>query len=446
METKTLHITQLLLDPENPRHDVIQNQREIIEQLIETEKIDNLAKDIAEQGALSPLETVGVLQNGTNDEYIVLEGNRRICACILLNSPSLSPTDTLKKKFENLSKDHTIPTNVDCIIFDSRNEADHWIQLRHEGLQDGIGAKKWDSSQISRYAEKRGRKSPNIQSIKIVDFAIANGILTEDEAERLSITTIQRYLGNPIVRNVFGFTNKENLISKHDRQTFKNLVTKFLQDALIGIDVNSRSKSDGWRAYANTLQTEISPPPSEDNTETNHESPSAKNENRNPKNTKEDTKPSESSTERSKQDPAKRKYLIPINTNFAIKDKILNRVYKELKSLEVEGFEFSAAFLLRAFIERLIILYMEKALPEEAKKDMKLHVKISHVVTSLEKQNIKKGILQPLKVAASESNSLLSPNMMGAMVHSSVIPIKRELLAVWDRLEIALKTIHEKLK
>jgi ParB-like chromosome segregation protein Spo0J len=133
MKTKILHITQLLLDPENPRHDVIQNQKEIIGQLLETEKIDNLAKDIAEQGSLSPLESVGVIPlDNDGDEYIVLEGNRRICACILLNDPNLSPTDPIRDKFKAIKKNNKIPSKVDCIVFSSRDEADHWIQLRQK--------------------------------------------------------------------------------------------------------------------------------------------------------------------------------------------------------------------------------------------------------------------------------------------------------------------------
>ena len=58
MEKKTLHITQLFLDPENPRHDVISNQKEIIEELLKNEKVFNLAKDIAEQESLSTCHAI----------------------------------------------------------------------------------------------------------------------------------------------------------------------------------------------------------------------------------------------------------------------------------------------------------------------------------------------------------------------------------------------------
>ena len=44
-------IRGLYLDPKNPRHIPIENQKEIISYLIENEKVKELAKDIAEKGS-----------------------------------------------------------------------------------------------------------------------------------------------------------------------------------------------------------------------------------------------------------------------------------------------------------------------------------------------------------------------------------------------------------
>lgn len=443
MKYATVHITQLLLDPENPRHDVIENQKEIIKQLLATEKIDNLAKDIAEQGSLSPLESVGVIPlDDDEDEYIVVEGNRRVCACLLLNNPDLCPTDSTKVKFEKIKGKSKIPDKVNCTVFDSREDADHWIQLRHEGQLDGRGTKSWSAQEIARYAEKRGRNNPNSQAIKLLDFAVQHAIIADDEKKYFNVTTLQRYLSNPVVRNVLGLQNRVDLKSKQDLETFKRLVTQFLADARPLEDgtpgeVNSRSKGDDWRAYANKLQKEISDPPPEDNPIADHaESHEDK---------KEEPAPNKPLLKKSKQDPAKRKCLIPYNVKFSIEDKILNRVYLEMRRLEVEGFEFCAAYLIRSFVEGTIVLYMQKYLPQDLQRESKLNQKILKVCDHLADQGVKKGKLNPLRVAASDTNSMLSPFMIGAFVHLSVIPTKRELLSIWDRLEDILTTIHELL-
>jgi hypothetical protein len=355
---------------------------------------------------------------------------------MLLNNPSFGPTDLIKKKFQQLRQNKNIPTEVNCVVFKSRDEADHWIQLRHEGQQDGRGTKSWNAPQITRYAEKRGRKNPNIQAIKLLDFAVRQNIISPDELVNYSITTLQRYLSNPLVRNVFGLENKQDLSSKHDIQTFEKLVKKFLADAAAGKDISSRSKGDDWRAYANKIQREITDPPPETNPVVDYGA-----------NKKEaDPLPKKPLMEKSKQDPVKRKYIISYDVKFSINDKILNRVYQEMRKLEVEGYEFCSAYLIRAFIERTIILYMEKHLPEELLKQSKLHTKILKTAEHLEKSGVKKTKLQALSVAASDANAMLSPFILGSMIHLSVIPTKRELLNIWDRLESVLKIIHQDLK
>jgi hypothetical protein len=434
IKRKRIHITQLLLDSENPRHDVIKNQPEIIKQLLKTEQIYNLAKDIAKQGSLSPLEIIGILPAKNEEDYIVIEGNRRICACLLLNNPDLCPSEQLVRKFRNLQKNSDYPNEISCVVFKSRDGADHWIQLRHEGQQDGIGTKRWDASQIARYSEKRGRKSPNIQATKLLDYAANQGIITPDEKGNFSITTLQRYLNNPLVRNVFGLEDKEGLRSKHEKETFKKIVARFLEDADTGI-VNSRSTQKDWQEYANTLQKEVTDPPPSDNPVIDHGSQADKDPN------DKKGKP----TQKSKPDPSKRKFIIPYDTKFSICDKTLNRIYLEMRKIPIEGYEFSTAYLLRAFIEDSTFLYMKKHIPDELQKESKLHSKLKLVSEHLQSTGIRPAKLHSLNIAASDKNSLISPLLLGAMVHLSVIPTKRELIAIWDRMENILHIIHDSL-
>lgn len=88
-------IKALFLDPKNPRHIPIENQKEIISYLIENEKIKELAKDIAEKGMTNPLDLVGIITE--DNKKLVVEGNRRVCALKLLDKPSLAP-----KKYQKL--------------------------------------------------------------------------------------------------------------------------------------------------------------------------------------------------------------------------------------------------------------------------------------------------------------------------------------------------------
>ena len=83
-----ISISKLHLDSNNPRHDPLKNDVEVIAQLCNTELVSELASDISRRGLLNPLEVLGVIPyEGLPGHYIAVEGNRRVCALILLNDP-----------------------------------------------------------------------------------------------------------------------------------------------------------------------------------------------------------------------------------------------------------------------------------------------------------------------------------------------------------------------
>lgn len=82
-KTRLLSIEHLKLDIKNPRFSYQStkemNQTEIIKYLIENYSVYDLAKDIAINGYLLNEAPIVCKENGS---YVVLEGNRRVAACI----------------------------------------------------------------------------------------------------------------------------------------------------------------------------------------------------------------------------------------------------------------------------------------------------------------------------------------------------------------------------
>ncbi|MCD8213406.1 MAG: ParB N-terminal domain-containing protein [Campylobacter sp.] len=65
-----------------------------------------------------------------NEKYIVIEGNRRLTALKLLQKPNLA--DVYTKKIEQVLKEgDNRPTNIPCIVFESRNEILQYLGYRH---------------------------------------------------------------------------------------------------------------------------------------------------------------------------------------------------------------------------------------------------------------------------------------------------------------------------
>ena len=81
-------VKNLLLDVNNPRHDILDNQKDAIQEMIidQHDKLINLARDIVEQGVNPSELTIVILNENNLKEYIVLEGNRRVVAlnCLLI--------------------------------------------------------------------------------------------------------------------------------------------------------------------------------------------------------------------------------------------------------------------------------------------------------------------------------------------------------------------------
>lgn len=78
-----LSVLDIYLDNENPRHDPIYDQTKIVEHLLKGERVKSLAKHISTHG-VNPLDSIGVIKD-EEDNYVVVEGNRRLCALLLLN-------------------------------------------------------------------------------------------------------------------------------------------------------------------------------------------------------------------------------------------------------------------------------------------------------------------------------------------------------------------------
>jgi len=135
-----IKVDKLLLDLNNPRHDILGNQNEALMEMIidQGDKLVNLARDIVESG-INPSElTIVVPYENGNGKYIVLEGNRRVAAIQLLVDPTLAKfgkKPSIEKFFAEYQTkvgDHLIK-ELRCVVFDHREDASHWIELKHTG-------------------------------------------------------------------------------------------------------------------------------------------------------------------------------------------------------------------------------------------------------------------------------------------------------------------------
>lgn len=424
-------LARLHLDAENPRHDPIADEDKIISQLFRSEQVLAVMKDIAAKGGVSPLDRIGVIEMEDNPgHYIVVEGNRRACALKVLHDPHKAPTPALRNSVTAFAKEATVPSKLSVVVFRDRETARPWLSLRHLGLQGGAGIRPWNNEQKTRFA--RGA-SPDHLALAVLDRAVESGWINREDRKRIGLTTLTRYLGNPVVRAALGLGDRTNLVFTHNHEEVDAALRQFVKDALPTPDgkpplVNSRTRSADWRAYGQSLhargiapRTQL-PAPVE---------PPAPNR-------------AGGRKQRNPRSPDDRATVPPSTFVVAHKDKALQRLMNELRALKPdEGFVYSTNYLVRAVVERVMVLYAKKGNFYQSKMADNALMRKCH--EALEAAGVPTTELKNLRVAYSNQDATHSLDTLGAAVHAAHLPTRRQLIAVWDNLEPVLKHMLDRL-
>src|SRR5665213_879144 len=147
-------VDQLILDPDNPRlasSDAGSDPKQLVKYMWEEMAVDEVALSIAANGFFheEPLLVIPSdksKKEGDRQKYIVVEGNRRLCAVMLLRDPKLrefvKATDLphlTAKEVESLKE---LPVS----LYDNREDLWEYFGFRHIN-----GPKAWDAEPKAKY-------------------------------------------------------------------------------------------------------------------------------------------------------------------------------------------------------------------------------------------------------------------------------------------------------
>lgn len=245
-------VNRIHLYEANPRHGEITDPEEIIEYLLEDEQVYELVKSIA-QHQTNPLELLGVVEiteeGSTEPAYEVWEGNRRVCAIMLLNDPDLAPPKW-RKRFRKLSDEIDVIETIDGRSFEDHDELRFWMRNIHNGMQDGRGRKDWGPDEQHR--DNPTRK--NAIAFELLEMAETLGLLTRSERKG-KLTTLQRFVEKPTMREVLGVddSDPENVTFRRNDKDLAALLQVIVDDLLSG-EINSRTNDEDIAKYAATIE------------------------------------------------------------------------------------------------------------------------------------------------------------------------------------------------
>lgn len=157
---KFIPIEKLELDKENPRIALKERNKEdydILKIMWNNFSLEDLIISINQNGFI-PAEPLMVIRKKNSDKYIVVEGNRRLSAMILLTNPKYKKDvffgDRLKPY--NIQKNTELP----CYIFPKRENIQNALAVRHI-----TGIKKWESKEKAEFIINLYKKDKDINKI-----------------------------------------------------------------------------------------------------------------------------------------------------------------------------------------------------------------------------------------------------------------------------------------
>jgi len=173
---KEIEIERLKLDPKNPRlpESIARDQLSMLDYIAESTSIEELMDAIAENDFF-PGEPIIVIPDGM--DFVVVEGNRRLTAVILINNPDKSSNPSTRMREIARAAKHK-PKKIPVVSRNTREELVPYLGFRHI-----TGIKEWGPLAKARYMKQLFDLTPQdeepIQRYRGVARAIGSGRRTD---------------------------------------------------------------------------------------------------------------------------------------------------------------------------------------------------------------------------------------------------------------------------
>ena len=449
-----IKLSNLYLDLHNPRYEEQRSQNEALNTIAEEQKdkLLVLLRDIIANG-LNPSDIPIVLPDDERvNGYIVLEGNRRIAALKLFRKPSILTNTSLRQKYSKLSEKHEgkIVKSIECLVVDSREEANLWIERKHEGEMSGAGTVRWDNVQKSRFlASKTGKDSKAVQLIDFMKTATYGDAEFAEQLAKVSATNLERLISTPEVCSDLGLVyNHGEFSSKYEWEEvlkgLKAIVKRLSQD---DFNVSQIYLKDDRLKFMGNIPPEELPDNSKRTNDAwklkDYRASKSGQSNSDPGNeVSSDSQTNSHSGTGGFQRSTKRWKFIPDGLTIEIPNDRVNRIYSELKLLSLNSMTNTCAVMLRVFLELSADAYLEQCgllrdgvLSSSKAGDLKS--KINMVIKNLCDRNyLDDAKAKGIRDAINAKQGAYCVDTLNSYVHNlDFNPIPDNLMLAWDNIQ-----------
>ncbi|MBC8718170.1 hypothetical protein [Ochrobactrum sp. Marseille-Q0166] len=460
-----IDISAISLDVENFRHQKVSTEREAITVLLADEKkhkIAELAEDIIELKGLDPSIRLIVTEDPHNPQhYIVLEGNRRITALKTLINPSLATNLSTHSTFRDLSPSFLALNirEVDCVILD-RQEAYKWIKRKHYKSMGGKGTMEWDAIATARADAAEGR--PSKWMIALAEIAAQGhdeNLLLEGIASKT--TTVERVLGTGEFTSVLGISFDQKNNSVHVENGNRAAAVLLLKTMLLDMadknftvsvvdDAKAQTafikkyahlnvkKAASMAAGSTTNNTTYASAAANNGTSSN--SSSSANSTGHTSATGNTNANGTTGNSSPRSNPVRdRKFLA--EKGLRIKNNALNKLYNELRKLNVETNSHIGSAMIRIFVEKATMVFLDDMAincPHPGgwqEYSIKLKDKVGAALHRIDPNKKDTDLAYARDIANGTKIHAHSLEQLNRAIHDhKALPAPSELIIVWNRL------------
>jgi hypothetical protein len=447
-EVVPIPVVDLILDPGNARLGEEQPSQQAVYQALSEQqgaRLVELAADVVESG-LDPTALPAVVATADRRrKYKVIEGNRRILAVKALDNPSivavgLSPRDHTKlTALARRYADDPI-AEISCVLFDSEEEAYHWVELRHTGANDGAGLVEWNSNEQDRFKARHGKGGQRRPAGQILDFL--EQVDGPPTGKKSVMTTIQRIINTKEIREALGIETKGGVVVSHypSEQVLKGLRRMVGDLTSETIKVKDVYDAEDRKKYIAGFGPSDLPDPA-----TRLPDPRPLSELDAPSSS--GARPKKKATRRRKP-PVTRTSIVPSTCAINPAPPRINNIFNELTALDADTFPNAGAVLLRVFLELSVDheITTNGLMTEEQRRKDSLSKRLKVVAGEMRRN----GRIEPqleaaiIKVADSQHTLAASTVTFNQYVHNKfVFPKPSEVRTAWDELQPFLEKVWE---
>lgn len=454
IESKKLSLKELILWDENARFPdkyYNSNENELINYFLSKPeyKIKKLITEIIKDFELPQIEKLVVWND--EDNYVVLEGNRRLTAYKLLANPRLNKIESISKFINEQSSLININDNfqLECLVTKDKNLGFRYIDRKHANGNNEVN---WIEPERVNYNLRRGSETQN-NSLKLAITKIVRDLDLPNEMK-------EKVLGKGFVTNFFRIITTTPAKKKYRYRILEDGQLEIgydnFNDELKVIIYNLLKKEDfdGNKIDSRTLNKKEN---IQDFIDSIKPKDFKKVEEEIKKNTNENLFGDKSVTignsnlkinkpnHKNKQTP--KGLFFTRDVPFYLNSSSLKILYDELKNISVKDFPNATHDLLRSFLECSLVFYFKQIEEyDKIKKSSAHNPKLGELLTHIINGNCKKitdiNLIATLKQVKSDYDQPYSLERMNMINHNENFTSReKDVRASWAQLEALFKVI-----